>query len=303
MTESKDSPQRKLQFRVICSIMVSCVIYSVYISGVLLTVEPFETQFPGGIFCYKQLSRDYATSYGTGRRIRKDALEAFSKKDDEAAGISVNDRKKMIEDKFYHVYLDNPKDVVGSNTRWMSGIMVSDDVEKMSYCDPLFEKNSGILTEKKLHEHVPYEEKKASELFHQAVYQSVSLPSVDSLAINFTYSGGFLSALVLSFKIIPKMRQLAAEKGEVGNTPVVVSRCSKVEKLCTHYIPLVKGVEFHAGLPSTVDHQEVTTQTFNLFVAMKNGLRVVFPFLKPYIEPTTTTTTTTSSVGDDNAEL
>lgn len=297
MTESKNSPQRRLQFSIICSIIASCFTYSVYISGVLLTIEPFETPFPGGIYCYKQLSRDYATSFGIGRRIQKDVLEAFPEKD-EAAGISVKDRKKMIEDKVYHVYLDNPEDVAGVNTRWMTGVLVSDDVEKLSYCDPLFEKNPGILREKKLHRDEPDTEKTAAELFDQEIYQYVSLPSVDSLAIKFTYSGGFLSALVLSYKIIPEMRQLAAEKGEAGNAPVLISQCSKVGRECTHYIPLVKGVDFHAGLPSTVEYQKLTTQTFSLVTAIKNGLRVVFPFLKAYIEPTTTA----SSVGD-NAEL
>jgi hypothetical protein len=36
-------------------------------------------------------------------------------------------------------------------------------------------------------------------------------------------------------QIIPKMRQLAAEKGEEGNVPVVISTCSIRESMCTHY--------------------------------------------------------------------
>ena len=94
------------------------------------------------------------------------------------------------------------------------------------------------------------------------------------------------------------MRQLAAEKGEDGNVPVVISQCSAGEKSCTHYIPLVKGIDFHAGLPSTEEHQKVNTETFDLVEVLKGGLRVVFPFLKPYIE----STSTTSSVSD-NVEL
>jgi hypothetical protein len=201
MSESKDSPQRRLQNRVIYSIIGSCLVYSIFVSAILVTIEPFETTFPGGNFCYKQLSRDYATSMGLGRRIRKEALEAFPEKDDEAEGISVKDRKKIIEDKVYHVYLDNPQDVGGSHTRWMSGFLVSDKVEKMRYCDPLFEKNPGIQREKALHKNEPDTEKDASELFNQAIYQSVALPSVDALAIKFPFSNGFLSALVFSYKV------------------------------------------------------------------------------------------------------
>lgn len=94
------------------------------------------------------------------------------------------------------------------------------------------------------------------------------------------------------------MRQLAAEKGQAGNTPVIISQCSEDEQTCTHYIPLVKGIDFHAGLPETVEHQKVNSESFSVIETLKGGLRVVFPFLKSYIDPTMST----SSVSDD-AEL
>lgn len=199
--ESKNSPQRRYQFIVICSIIAFCFTYSVYISGILLTIEPYETEFPGGIFCYKQISRDYAASMGIGRRLQKDILEAFPEEEDAAKEISVTDRKKIIEDKIFHVYLDNPEDVSGLHQRSMSGVLVSDDIDKLSYCDPLFEKNPALLREKKLYQHEPASEKKASELFQQTIYESATLPSVDSLAIKFPFSNGFLSALVFSYKV------------------------------------------------------------------------------------------------------
>ena len=201
MEENKDSPQRRYQFIVICSMIAFCFTYSVYISGILLTIEPFETEFPGGTFCYKPISRDYASSMGLGGRLQKDILEAFPEEDDAAKEISVKDRKKIIEDKVYHVYLDNPEDVPGAHQRYMSGVLVSDDTDKLSFCDPLFEKNPGILREKKLHQDEPEKEKKASDVFFQTVYESVGLPSVDSVAIRFPFSNGFLSALVFSYKV------------------------------------------------------------------------------------------------------
>ena len=91
---------------------------------------------------------------------------------------------------------------------------------------------------------------------------------------------------------------MAAEKGGADNNAVVISQCSEEEQICTHYIPLVKGIEFHAGLPSTDFHMKDHVDSFDLVRAMKNGLRVIFPFLKPYIEPSATV-----SSQNDNAEL
>ena len=200
MNEPKNSPQRRLQFSVICGIMMFCLVYSVHISGVLLTIEPFETKFPGGNFCYKKFSRDYVTSMGIGRRLQKEVLEAFSEEDDKAVGISVKDRKKIIEDKVYHVYLDNPKEVGGVFSRWFSGVLVSDN-EKVSYCDPLFEKNPTIQREYESHKDVPDNEKSAKDLFNETVYEHLALPSVDSLAIKFPFTDGFSGSLALNYKV------------------------------------------------------------------------------------------------------
>jgi hypothetical protein len=298
MTESKDSYHRKMQFRVICAIIGGCFTYSIFISGILLTIEPFETTFPAGKFCYKQVTRDYAASMGIARLLRKEVLQTFSEEDDEAAGISVRERKQRIESKVYHVYLDNPENVDGGHTRWFSGLLVDNDADVVSYCDPLFEKNSEIQKEHELYKNIPDIEKTASELFEHAYYKSIELPPVKSIAIKFPFSDGFTSALVLSYKLIPELRQLAAEKGEAGNNPVIISNCSEAEGKCTFYVPLVKGSEFHAGLPPTEEHQEATAVPFSLIEALKGGARVVFPFLKPYIE-----TAKTASLNDDKAEL
>ncbi len=205
MAESKDSPQRRYQFIVICSVIAFGFTYSVYISGILLTIQPFETKFPGGTFCYKDLTRDYAASGGLSRRLQKDVLQAFpevnSDDNDAEQKKALKARKKMIEDKIYNIYLDNPEDVGGNKQRFMGGVLASGGAERKSYCDPLFEKNPTLARNKKLHAHEPESEKGVSDLFDEAVYQSVTLPSVDSVAIKFTYSDGFASALALSYKV------------------------------------------------------------------------------------------------------
>ena len=95
------------------------------------------------------------------------------------------------------------------------------------------------------------------------------------------------------------MRQLAAERGEPGNMSVVVSRCSVEGAECTHYIPLSKGIGFHAGQPSTEDYQRgLPDEGFSLVETLKGGLRVVCPFLKPYLDDTTD-----EPAAGDNSEL
>lgn len=203
--ESKNSPQRRYQHIVICSVIALGFSYSVYISGVLLSIQPFETKFPGGTFCYKDFTRDYAASMGIGRRLQKDILAGFpetvSDDNDDEQKKALKARKKMIEDRVHHIYLDNPEDIGGNNQRFMTGVLASGGAERKSYCNPLFEKNPALARNKKLQAHEPVTEKGASALFDETVYKSVSLPSVDSVAIRFTYSDGFASALALSYKV------------------------------------------------------------------------------------------------------
>ena len=205
MNERKDSPQRRYQFIVICMVITFGFTYSVYISGVLLTIQPFETKFPGGTFCYKDITRDYAASLGLSRRLAKEMLEPFpevkSDDNDDEQKKALKARKKMIQDKVYNIYLDNPEDIGGYSQRFMIGALTSGGAERKSYCDPLFDKNPTIARNKKLHAHEPASEKSAGDLFNEAVYQSVTLPSVNSVAIKFTFSDGFSSALVLSYKV------------------------------------------------------------------------------------------------------
>jgi len=296
----------------------------VHISGILLTIEPFETPFPGGNFCFKHFQRDYVASMGVGRRLQSEVLESFPK-EEQAEGISVKDRENMIEERIYHVYLDNPEDVGGAHTRWMSGALTNDQ-EKSSYCDPLFEKNPEIEREKERNNDTPAKEKNGSEAYAEAIYQSIELPEVNSLAIKFPFSNGFSSGLVFSYKvriekkyfltqvchslqiqpltffihvqIIPEMRALAAEKGEPGNPVVVISQCNVGKAECTHYIPLSKGSVFHAGLSPTEEYQKGIDDTFDFIGMLKGGLRIIVPSLKPYIA-----VTPDKSAVSENSEL
>ena len=204
MNEPRDSLARRQQYLVICSIMFSIFLYSLYISGILLKIEPVERSFSGGSFCYKFISRDYVASIGLGKRIRTDVYDGIS-----AAAVTTNnedkkEKRRLIEDRVYSVFLDNPEVIGGSFTRFLSGFLVApDSSEKTKYCDPLFAMNSRIEKEALLHKNVLNADKAASDLFQQTVYEHVNLPKVNSLAITFPFTGGFLSGLVLSYKVSP----------------------------------------------------------------------------------------------------
>lgn len=297
MSESRDSPARRQQFLVICSIMASWFLYSLYISGLLVKIETVEMPFPGGNFCYKFVARDYVASLGLGRRIRKHVYDLLPEDvyDENDKKLTNKEKRNIAEERVYHMYLDNPEIIGGAHTRWMTGVLVPDGIEKEKYCDPLFDHNPEIERQALIHSDEPESDKKASDVFEQTVYKYVNLPSVNSLAVRFPFTNGFLSGLVFSYKIIPAMRILAEEKGEAGNVPVIISQCSEGDGYCTHYVPLVQGSDFLVGQPPMDKYLEsIGEKSFELFEILKNGARRI---KKYFITSETKTTTTTT--GDE----
>ena len=151
MHEPRDSPARRKQFLVICSVMASVFVYTAITSGIFLPVEPTNGPFPGGNFCYKFAVRDYAASGGHGRRIAEDwALATTSTEEKEdplklegAEKDEFKQRKKTMANKLYNVFLDDPFMMGGTRQRYMTGVLVS-DADKAEFCDPLMEQNPKI---------------------------------------------------------------------------------------------------------------------------------------------------------------
>jgi len=289
MNEPRNSPARRQQFSVICAVMAAAFVYSAITSGAFLEVKTTEGPFPGGNFCYKFATRDYAASMGLGRRIAEEWAKGTTTttmsitKDDESNEIL--NRKKSVQKRLYNVYLDNPMKMGGTRQRYMTGVLVSDS-EKATFCEPLLEKNPKIEEVAAKQRHIPMQEKKVAEVFEETLYQYVDLPSVDSLVVHFPFTNGFLSALIFSYKILPKLRALAVEKGESGNIPVVISHCSIEQEMCTHYAPLVQGKDFLVGQPTTEEHLEALgPETFLDWEHLKGGARKISPkFMKTYID-------------------
>lgn len=187
MNEPRDSPQKRKQFLVICSVMVTALSYAVMTSGVMLPLEAQEGIFPGGNFCYKLAHRDYAASMGLGRRITSDVT---------GIKFPTNTESKPVEEILYHLYLDNPLELSGRRLRWASGILVGDSSQdKVEKLMALNAKGKRYPTPEE------FADLSASEVMEMYPYELVDLPSVDSLVAQFPNTHGFVSALVMSYKV------------------------------------------------------------------------------------------------------
>ena len=208
INEPRDSPARRKQFLVICSVMAAVFVYTAITSGIFLTVEATEGTFPGGNFCYKFATRDYAASNGHGRRVAEDwalATNPSEEKDDftKLQGEEKDEykrRKKVVANKMYHVFLDNPTQMGGDRQRFMTGALVS-DADKAEYCDPLLDLNTKVEKAKIKYKKLEQEDKSTAEIFEETPYEAIELPSVKSLVVQFPFTGGFVSALIFSYKV------------------------------------------------------------------------------------------------------
>jgi len=187
-----------------------------------------EGVFPGGEFVYKYDVRDYATSMGLAESIGED-LTVFEKD----------------EDLLYSVYLDDPMKMGGTRQRFATGILI--DRSGRDKKKQLMDVNKEIRATV----NVDDEDASIQEVWKQLEYKSTSLPSLDAAVLQFPFTNGFVSALTLSYKIIPALRKYAIKNGEKGNIPVVISSCNASQQMCTHYAPLVQGKKFMFGNPPT----------------------------------------------------
>lgn len=211
INEPNDSPAKRKQFAVICAVMAACVSYAVMTSGILLPVEVTDGIFPGGNFCYKLSQRDYAASFGLGRRLTKDMLGEGTTRstgttdDDEKAkkSSSTSAQRNEVEEITYHLFLDNPHEMGGRRLRWATGILVSDkEKDKVKH---LLSLNQPSGKGKGKTKRYPTDEEmidlSASEVMDLLPYEVADLPSVDSLVAQFPHTHGFVSALVMSYKV------------------------------------------------------------------------------------------------------
>ena len=193
MNAPADSPDKRRQFAFISAVMVAALSYSVMTSGVMLPLEPTQGVFPGGTFCYKVTNRDYAASMGLGRRVTKDVIGS-----EKSTGVE----RREVEKVLYHMFFDNPFQVGGRYLRWATGILVPDGQKET--VDKLLSLNTPIGT-KATTKRYPTEselmDSSAGEIFQMLPYEVATLPAVDALVVQFPHTHGFVSALVMSYKV------------------------------------------------------------------------------------------------------
>jgi hypothetical protein len=160
-------------------------------SGALVSINPEKGTFPGGHYVYKCANRDYAASIGLGRSIGQELI------DTELDLGQPTSRHYELEEDIYHIYLDNPSERGGMRQRFMSGFLVSkggDNKIKM-----LMDKNDD--TKRSDFTRGEVYDLSAKEIFGLLPYETMELPSVDALVLQFPYTGGIASMMVQTVKV------------------------------------------------------------------------------------------------------
>jgi hypothetical protein len=186
MNEPRNSPAKRKQMLVICSVMASVFFYSCWTSGLFISMDIKESIFPGGHFVYRSAQRDYAAASSLAKQIRDDL--GFKS---EYSG----------DDIIYHVYLDDPSRMGGRRQRWMTGILVDNSGEE--YMQQLLSFNEEIKKNPISHEDMLQEP--VREVWPRLLYEQEDLPSVDALVLNFPFTNGFVSSLVHSYRVSSKI--------------------------------------------------------------------------------------------------
>jgi hypothetical protein len=184
MNEPRNSPARQKQFLVICTVMAAMFAHSCMASGLFLNMDIVNGVFPGGFYIYRSANRDYAAAMSLHKTIRQD-LEYKS--------------EYGADDLVYHIYLDDPTQMGGRRQRWTSGILVGEDDTGKEQIDKLLAKNKVIHGNPLTAD--DYDQLAATELWPRLPYDQADLTAVDALVLNFPFTNGFVSSLVLAHRV------------------------------------------------------------------------------------------------------
>jgi hypothetical protein len=229
----RDSPVRRQQFLVICTIMAGTFAYATIMAGILNSVKITEGKFPGGDFVYKSAKRDYA------------AAPSLELEVGENLGFSPEEH----DDRIYTIFLDHPGQVAnGRDQRFASGFLSKSKSDR-ALKDKLIAMNPNIQPPSK----AELSDLGAAELWTRLRYKQKSLPAVKAAVVHFPFTNGFVSSLMHSWRIVPVLRKHATEKlkeaGSKSPSVTVITTCSVKDQMCTHYAPLEKGDVFLLGQP------------------------------------------------------
>ena len=189
MNEPRNSPARQKQFLVICTVMAAMFAHSCISSGLFLKLDIIANGvFPGGFYVYRSANRDYAAAMSLHKTIRQD-LEYKS--------------EYGVDDLVYHIYLDDPTTMGGRRQRWTSGILVGEDQTGTEQRNKLLAKNDAIHANPLTAD--DYDQMAATDLWPRLPYDEADLTAVDALVLNFPFTNGFVSSLVLAHRVSREM--------------------------------------------------------------------------------------------------
>lgn len=196
MDEPKDSPQKKMQFAVTCTIMASVLAYMLVTSGALLAVEPIQGKFPGGSYVYKFTARDYAASGGLGRQIMEELIKTQQEQKKEFIV------QYKLEEQVHHLFLDDPTGKGGSRQRFASGLLIPKSKKET---DETVEILMGLNDDTKRTDYTKEElhSMGAIDVFVKLPYETTELPTSNALVLQFPWTGGISSIMVQTMKVRP----------------------------------------------------------------------------------------------------
>jgi len=182
MNEPRDSPARRKQHLVICTILGAMFLHSSISAGLFHPISIDRGEFPGGEFTHKFLTSDYAVSFGVSRMIENDL------------GIDTKDERGWetpsdSADVMFSVFLDNDGSIPGGMTRFATGIITDDEDKKRKLLDT----NSKLdeMTTKDYPRNHPKNLK----------YEVFNLPKVDAAVTVHPNNGGVWSAILQQYKV------------------------------------------------------------------------------------------------------
>jgi hypothetical protein len=250
--QPRDTADQRKQYLVICVIGAAFFFNSLLTSGLLEPVRINDGIYPGGFFVYKKLERDYASTGGSFRRVTEDLHNSITQDNKIKKDSYSNDIYQAYEPYLHAVYVDNLEYQVPSGTeRYFSGILI--DKSQIAWQNALMDLNKSIIAPNPSPNNNEKKEKKDeerlsfSEMFSSTKYEIADLPSLRASVAVFPYTNGFVSALLHQYKVFPALVKHAQQYHPKGNTIVISTSCDTINKLCTHYVPMVQGSEFLMG--------------------------------------------------------
>ena len=261
--------------------------------------------FPGGTFVYKFMTKDYFASHGTLRAIVSD-LVALSSVENETTVVREgqlprDDDDSLYDDRMYTIYMDDATLIPGGKTRFASGILLPTETNDSSssssaaHAVMLPSMNERIATAAAEHA-MKNGIGGGPTMSNNVQYQIGTLPKEVAVVATHRFTGGVWSALLQTYKIIPKLKTYYQEYSSSSSSSsadggeeeernlIVITKCSVSRKICTYYVPLYNVTLFYMNHITTEEYVKEFSSSHDdddwMLTRMGNDLGNMFNQLK-----------------------